>query len=165
MCGPHRGRRSINLYPLSLLHHPHVLNPLRSRDHLLSSSLPLHFLSLPPIPCLLPSPPAIDSLGIDAVEVYHSHFTPLEFNLPHRDENRCYVKIIVNKNDQERVVGVHLLSPHAGEVIQGFAVAMRLKATMASLRETVGIHPTIAEEVVLTRITKRSGEDPIRTGC
>ena len=41
----------------------------------------------------------------------------------------------------------------------------RLGVTKASLEQTVGIHPTIAEELTLLRITKRSGEDPKKTGC
>lgn len=42
-------------------------------------------------------------------------------------------------------MGIHLIGPHAGEVIQGYAVAMRLGATKRDLDDTVGIHPTVAE--------------------
>ena len=60
---------------------------------------------------------AIEKFGEENIEVYHTHFKPLEwnFNWEHED-NSCYTKIIVNKNDNERVVGFHYLGPHAGEV-------------------------------------------------
>ena len=40
-------------------------------------------------------------------------------------ENQCFMKVICNRLDQERVVGFHVVSPHAGEITQGVAVAMR----------------------------------------
>lgn len=58
----------------------------------------------------------------------------------------CYAKLVVNKSDNNRVLGLHFLGPHAGEVTQGFAVAMRLGATKEDFDNTVGIHPTSAEE-------------------
>jgi len=55
------------------------------------------------------------------------------------------VKVIVNTVDNDRVVGFHILSPNAGEITQGIAVAIKLGLTKQNLDETVGIHPTIAE--------------------
>ena len=52
------------------------------------------------------------------VEVYHKAFTPLEWTVPHRPENACYVKLICLKSQDEKVVGLHYLGPEAGEVIQ-----------------------------------------------
>lgn len=65
----------------------------------------------------------------------------------------------------DRILGLHLIGPNAGEVIQGFTVALRCGATWSGLSGSVGIHPTTAEEVVKLHITKRSGADPTVTGC
>lgn len=85
--------------------------------------------------------------------------------------------MICNRLDDERILGIHYVGPNAGEIMQGFAIAMkliflflgaycnRMGARRADLEGTVGIHPTIAEEILLTRITKRSGENPEKTGC
>lgn len=84
--------------------------------------------------------------GVDNVKVYYSIFTPLDWSFSdHRHSDRGHCKLVVNTNDQERVVGFHYLGPHAGEVTQGFALAFKLKATKNDFDETVGIHPTYAE--------------------
>lgn len=57
------------------------------------------------------------------------------------------------------MLGLHILGPHAGEVIQGFSLAMRLGFTLGDLQRTVGVHPTHAEEVVGLSRSKRSGVD------
>jgi glutathione reductase (NADPH) len=51
----------------------------------------------------------------------------------------------------DRVVGVHMVGPDAGEVVQGFAVALKAGATKAQFDGTIGIHPTAAEEFVTMR--------------
>lgn len=97
--------------------------------------------------CGLTEEDAETRLGKDSVEVYHSSFTPLEWTTSdEREPDVCYCKIITSKIDDERVIGLHILGPHAGEITQGFAAAMRLGATYADLCDTVGIHPTVAEE-------------------
>lgn len=116
---------------------------------------------------------ATETYGADAIDVYHSYFKPLEwcgnheehFGQPHREDNACFYKMIVNRNDEERVLGIHYLGPNAGEVIQGFAVAVKMGCKKADLDDTVGIHPTMAEEFTTMDITKRSGESPLKTGC
>lgn len=69
----------------------------------------------------------------------------------------------MNKADNERVLGMHYLGPNAGEIMQGFGVAMKLRMTKADLDRTVGIHPTIAEEFCLLR--KNKEEQPDKGGC
>lgn len=98
-------------------------------------------------------------------KVYHSHYQPLEWTVPQRETDVCYTKLICNKADQNRVVGAHILSPNAGEIMQGIAVALRCKATKNDFDMTVGIHPTVAEEMTLLKITKRSGLNPVKTSC
>mmetsp|Transcript_8598 Transcript_8598/g.9793 ORF Transcript_8598/g.9793 Transcript_8598/m.9793 type:complete len:269 (-) Transcript_8598:1434-2240(-) len=135
--------------------------------------------------CGLSEEDATESFGDEAVDVYHTYFTPLEWTLPeNREYNQCYVKVIVNRSDNDRVVGFHILSPNAGEVscclnfylkyfvvlsglkiAQGFGIGMKLGMRFQDLSELVGIHPTIAEELTLLTITKKSGKTPMKTGC
>uniref|UniRef100_A0A8D0D855 thioredoxin-disulfide reductase (NADPH) n=1 Tax=Sander lucioperca TaxID=283035 RepID=A0A8D0D855_SANLU len=95
--------------------------------------------------CGLSEDRATELYGQDNLEVFHSLFWPLEFTVPGRDNNKCYAKIICNKLDNDRVIGFHYLGPNAGEVTQGFGVAMKCGVTKEQLDATIGIHPTCAE--------------------
>lgn len=86
---------------------------------------------------------------LPAVAVYRSTFTPLKHTLSGRAE-KTLVKMIVNR-ETNRVVGVHMVGPDAGEIIQGMAVAVKAGATKAVFDSTIGIHPTLAEELVTLR--------------
>jgi thioredoxin reductase (NADPH) len=116
---------------------------------------------------------AVETYGEENVEVYQSYFKPLEWTVnheehdgvAHREENACYSKLITNLADGERVVGFHYVGPNAGEVTQGYAVAMKMGATKRDFDDTVGIHPTVSEEFTLLSITKRSGVDATKKGC
>merc|ERR1740139_562953 len=66
----------------------------------------------------------------------------------------CYVKIIVNKADQSRVVGFHICAPNAGEITQGIAIGIKCGMTKEQLDSTVGIHPTAAEDCIGLSTTK-----------
>lgn len=83
--------------------------------------------------------------GKENVKVYHSEFTPLEWTYNLEKDDTCYVKVIINTLDDNRVIGFHVLSPSAGEITQGISVAMKCGLTKEKLDETVGIHPTMAE--------------------
>jgi glutathione reductase (NADPH) len=83
------------------------------------------------------------------VLVFRSEFKPLRHTLSGSSE-RCLVKLVVDKVS-DRVVGLHMVGPDAGEVVQGFAVAMKMGATKAQFDSTIGIHPTLAEEFVTMR--------------
>ncbi|XP_037092487.1 thioredoxin reductase 2, mitochondrial-like [Pollicipes pollicipes] len=102
---------------------------------------------------------------LDEIEVYHAFYRPLEYAVPNRDCSSCYIKAVCERAAPQKVLGLHFIGPNAGEVMQGFSVAMRSGLTVESLRQSVGIHPTCAEEVVKLNITKRSGLDPTVTGC
>ena len=115
--------------------------------------------------CGLAEEDAIAKLGEKNVEVYHSYFKPLEWTVPHRGDNACYAKIICDLTDSERVIGLHVCGPNAGEMTQGFAVAMRCGATKADFTNTVGIHPTTAEEFTILSVSKRSGDSAEKAGC
>ena len=87
------------------------------------------------------------------VQVFASTFKPMKHTLSGRDE-RTLMKLLVNPAD-DRVVGAHMVGPEAGEIIQGISVAMTAGATKAHFDQTIGIHPTAAEEFVTLREPRR----------
>jgi glutathione reductase (NADPH) len=83
------------------------------------------------------------------IELYKSTFRPMKHTISGRDE-QTFMKLIVDAAS-DRVVGVHMMGPDAGEIMQGIAIAMRAGATKAVFDSTIGIHPTAAEEFVTMR--------------
>lgn len=83
------------------------------------------------------------------VTVFRSDFRPLRHTLSGSSE-RCLVKLVVDARS-DRVLGLHMVGAEAGEVVQGFAVAIGMGATKAQFDATLGIHPTLAEELVTLR--------------
>ncbi|MBK6604775.1 MAG: glutathione-disulfide reductase [Leptospiraceae bacterium] len=84
-----------------------------------------------------------------SITVYRSEFRALKHTLSGSDE-RTLMKLVV-EDATDRVVGLHMVGPDAGEIVQGFAVAMKAGATKAVFDSTIGIHPTAAEEFVTMR--------------
>ena len=112
------------------------------------------------VPTAVFSQPPVATVGLreDQVpnaHVYESEFRPMKHTLGGRDE-RAYMKVVVDPAT-DVVKGVHLVGADGPEVIQGFAVALRLGVTKAQLDATVGLHPTAAEELVTMR--ERRPED------
>jgi glutathione reductase (NADPH) len=68
---------------------------------------------------------------------------------------RTLVKLIVDATT-DRVLGLHMVGADAGEIVQGFAVALKCGATKAQFDATIGIHPTSAEEFVTLRQVSRT---------
>jgi len=85
----------------------------------------------------------------DDVAVYRSTFRPMKATLS-GSPDRALMKLVVQRST-DVVLGCHVVSSDAGEIMQGFAVALRCGATKAQLDATVGIHPTAAEELVTMR--------------
>ena len=85
----------------------------------------------------------------DKISVYRADFKSLKHTLSGSTE-RTLMKLLVD-DATDRVVGLHMVGPDAGEVVQGFAVAMKAGATKAIFDSTIGIHPTMAEEFVTMR--------------
>jgi len=108
---------------------------------------------------------AIDKYGEDNIEIYHREVTPLEVSIYHANFTTAYMKIICERNEEEKVIGMHYLGPCAGEVINGFALAMKLGIRKADLDGSIGIHPTVGEDMFNLDVTKRSGKDYIKTDC
>jgi glutathione reductase (NADPH) len=84
-----------------------------------------------------------------AITVFRSEFRALKHTLSGSSE-RTLMKLVVD-TASDRVVGLHMVGPDAGEIVQGFAVAMKAGATKAVFDSTIGIHPTAAEEFVTMR--------------
>jgi thioredoxin reductase (NADPH) len=110
---------------------------------------------------------ARQEFGVETVDCYVSEFAPLEWSIDHRESREAaasFAKVIFNKED-DTVLGMHIASPNAGEIIQGFALAFRKGMKYSDLTDTVGIHPIIAEEFTMMSVTKSSGDSVAKTGC
>jgi glutathione reductase (NADPH) len=110
------------------------------------------------IPTAIFSQPPIGTVGFSEdearkqfgdIEVFTSSFTPLRFTISPVKE-KAFMKLIVDQASR-RVVGLHMCGEDAGEITQGFAVAMRAGATKEIFDTTIGIHPSAAEEFVTMR--------------
>jgi glutathione reductase (NADPH) len=92
------------------------------------------------------------------IDIYRSGFRPMKHTLSHRDE-RTLMKLVVDRAS-DIVLGCHMLGSDAPEIIQGLAVALKCGATKRQFDQTVGIHPTAAEEFVTMR---DKAPDPVGT--
>ncbi|MDH3416784.1 MAG: glutathione-disulfide reductase [Gammaproteobacteria bacterium] len=111
------------------------------------------------IPTVIFSHPTIGTVGMtedharaefgDDLKVYTSTFVGMYYALG-QDKQRSTMKLITT-GAEERVIGCHIIGEGADEMLQGFAVAMRMGATKADFDDTVAIHPTSAEELVTMR--------------
>jgi glutathione reductase (NADPH) len=111
------------------------------------------------VPTCVFSQPPVGTVGLTEeqaraqyprVDVYLSRFRPLKHTLTGRDE-LCMMKLCVDAAT-DRVLGIHVVGADAGEIVQGFAVALKMGATKAQLDATIGIHPTAAEELVTMKL-------------
>ncbi len=116
-------------------------------------------LSYEDIPTVVFSHPPIGTVGLteeqarathgDAVKVYQSCFKPMYYAPMEAGHHACMKLVTVGAH--EKIVGCHIIGPGADEMLQGFAVAIRMGATKADFDDTVAIHPTSAEELVTLR--------------
>ena len=97
----------------------------------------------------LTEPEARSRYGDEAVRVYTSRFTPMARAFS--PERRETAMKLVCTGQEQRVVGVHVIGDGADEMLQGFAVAVRMGATKRDFDDTVAIHPSSAEELVTMR--------------
>lgn len=68
---------------------------------------------------------ALSIYGDENIEIYHAFYKPTEFFVPQKSFDHCYLKVIILRHDDQKVVGMHFIGPNAGEVIQGFAAAIK----------------------------------------
>jgi glutathione reductase (NADPH) len=92
---------------------------------------------------------AIAQFGEDDIKVYRTRFRPMYYTLPDMQE-KTLMKLVVQKST-DKVLGAHMVGDHAGEIIQGVAIAVKMGATKADFDATVAIHPSSAEEFVTMR--------------
>lgn len=112
------------------------------------------------IPTVVFTHPPIGTVGLteaqarsrygDEIRIYHRIFTPMAQALCSNKVEKSVMKLITAGTD-EKVVGCHIIGEAADEMLQGFAVAIRMGATKADFDDTVAIHPTNAEELVTMR--------------
>ena len=117
--------------------------------HLDYACVPTVIFSHPPIGTVGLSEVEAHALHGDRVRVYQSKFTPMFHALTERKVPAA-VKL-VTVGEEERIVGCHVIGEGADEMLQGFAVAVRMGATKRDFDDTVAIHPTAAEELVTLR--------------
>lgn len=107
------------------------------------------------IPTAVFSQPAIGTVGLTEQEaekrgmdfrVYQTDFRPMKHTLS-GGTSRSLMKLLVNNAD-DKVIGAHMVGDYAGEIIQGLGIAIKAGATKADFDDTVGVHPTSAEEFV-----------------
>jgi glutathione reductase (NADPH) len=110
------------------------------------------------VPSAVFSNPPIGTVGLTEeearrrygdIDVYQSRFRPMKNTLSGRGE-RSFLKLLVDART-DRVVGCHMLGPDAPEIAQGLAIAVKCGATKAQFDQTIGIHPSAAEEFVTMR--------------
>jgi len=136
---------------------------------------------------------AIKKLGAENVETFLSRYGALEVISTHQQARRpirsyhfhlakdpttdlateeaslnapCLAKLVCDKRANLRVIGFHYIGPNAGEITQGFALAIKMGATKADFDNLVGIHPTSAEEFCVLDVTRSSGASFLKkAGC
>ena len=115
------------------------------------------------IPTAVFSQPAIGTVGLSEeqaledghqVQIFESSFRPMKLTMTDCQE-RTFMKLVIDA-ETDKVLGCHMVGPEAGEIVQGLAIAMKAGATKQHFDETIGVHPTAAEEFVTMRTpTKR----------
>ncbi len=111
------------------------------------------------IPTVIFAHPPIGTVGLsehearekfgDDIKVYESRFIPMVYAFS--EEKVPSTMKLVTTGSEERIVGCHIIGDGADEMLQGFAVAIRMGATKQQFDDTVAIHPTSAEELVTMR--------------
>jgi glutathione reductase (NADPH) len=117
--------------------------------HLSYDLIPTVVFSHPPIGTVGLTEAAARELHGDAVKVYRSGFVPMYYALAEH-KRRAEMKLVC-VGPEQKIVGLHVIGQGADEMLQGFAVAVKMGATKRDFDDTVAIHPTAAEEFVTMR--------------
>ncbi|MDV8156622.1 glutathione-disulfide reductase [Acinetobacter bereziniae] len=122
----------------------------KPNEHLDYDNIPTVVFSHPPIGTVgLTEKEAIDKFGQENIKIYHSSFTSMYTAVTqHRQATK--MKLICAGTD-EKIIGIHGIGYGMDEILQGFAVALKMGATKQDFDNTVAIHPTSAEEFVTMR--------------
>ena len=134
---------------------------MRVVEHIVGGAMPP--LNYDLVPTTVFSHPNLATVGLSEgealsrghkVQVYEADFRPLQQALQ-SNPKRVYMKMIVDQKT-DRVLGCHMIGDEAGEQIQGLAVAMQAAVTKSQVDQTIGIHPTMAEEWVTMRTPRQA---------
>ncbi|KAK4696278.1 glutathione reductase (NADPH), partial [Phenoliferia sp. Uapishka_3] len=121
-------------------------------DKLDYSNVPTVVFSHPTIGTVgLTEPQAREKYGDADIKIYKATFTSMYFSMMEPDDKEPTAFKMVCQGKNEKVVGLHLIGIGSDEMLQGFAVAIKMGATKADFDNTVAIHPTSAEEIVTMR--------------
>lgn len=130
----------------------------RLADRLFNNQ-PERYLDYENVPTVVFTHPPIGAVGLteeqardehgDAVKTYQTQFTPMYNVLTHHKSQTAMKLVCVGA--QEKVVGIHMIGHGVDEMLQGFAVALKMGATKKDFDNTVAIHPTSSEELVTLR--------------
>ncbi|MGX2966448.1 glutathione-disulfide reductase [Ursidibacter sp. B-7004-1] len=122
----------------------------KPNEHLDYNLVPTVVFSHPPIGTIgLTEPQAVEQYGAENIKVYKSSFTPM-YSAITQHRQPCRMKLVCAGKD-EKIVGLHGIGFGVDEMIQGFAVAIKMGATKGDFDNTVAIHPTGSEEFVTMR--------------
>lgn len=122
----------------------------KPNEHLDYDLVPTVIFTHPPIGTIgMSEMQAIEQYGQDAIKCYNSTFTPM-YSAVTQHRQKCTMKLVC-LGEEEKVIGLHGIGFGVDEMIQGFAVAIKMGATKADFDNTVAIHPTGAEEFVTMR--------------
>lgn len=114
------------------------------------------------IPTAVFSQPPIGTVGLTeeqaleaghSLKIFESRFRPMKLTLTDVQE-KTLMKLVVDA-DSDRVLGCHMVGPEAGEIVQGLGIALKAGATKQQFDDTIGVHPTAAEEFVTMRTVTR----------
>ncbi|MNP22516.1 Glutathione reductase [compost metagenome] len=114
------------------------------------------------IPTAVFSQPPIGTVGLTEeqaleaghkVQVFESRFRAMKLTLTDIQE-KTLMKLVVDA-ETDKVLGCHMVGPDAGEIVQGLGIALKAGATKQQFDETIGVHPTAAEEFVTMRTVTR----------
>jgi glutathione reductase (NADPH) len=121
-------------------------------DKLSYDDIPTVVFTHPPIGTVgLTEPAARQKYGDDNIKIYKTNFTSLYFSQVDPEHKEPTMYKLICAGPEERVVGVHIIGMGSDEIVQGFAVAVKMGATKKQFDDTVAIHPTSAEELVTLR--------------
>ncbi|WP_288774076.1 glutathione-disulfide reductase [uncultured Psychrobacter sp.] len=122
----------------------------KPNEHLDYNLVPTVIFTHPPIGTIgMSEMQAIAQYGEDSIKCYSSTFTPM-YSAVTQHRQKCTMKLVC-LGDEEKVIGLHGIGFGVDEMIQGFAVAIKMGATKADFDNTVAIHPTGSEEFVTMR--------------
>lgn len=115
------------------------------------------------IPSAIFTQPEMGTVGLseeaaracEPIEVYATSFKPMQTAFAGRND-RVLMKLVVSQ-ESRKVLGCHIVSPHAGEMIQLAGIAVKMGATKEQFDQTCAVHPTISEELVTMRVPVRTG--------